>query len=403
MKTHFPPEWRAQAKWKRRFYAKYMKWLEVLGYVTVAGVITAFVMAFNVRVDDVITADKVPLRALSREVKAPGPSLVIRQIAPAFAEVREGDPLLEVVVGDAAIRQYQVWDAARQMGAASPVSRPDTETLMAPKAGVFFPLLREKDGIQPPDTPLAEVRDYSRLVATASLSGQGVAKAVPGGRAILKGVTIEPHHGILLRGQTERGPLVSGQLGTESLRGQVGEALKGKTFSVRDDLPLQFEGLKDVQIDATLEVQPGGDGGVWSEPSARQEFSARVESGRHTATLQFAQLPPDLREAIQADISGSLRQSVRTLEGESLTITGVSGINTVIQAEAVPVEGSATGPAIPATAISRAFEAELSIEDPAPFLSAAVKAADRAGRKVTAKVELKTGDRPIATLLLRRS
>ena len=59
MKTVFPLEWRTQTPWKRRFYAHYMKWLERAGYVLVAGVFAAFVAAFNVKVEDVVSADGV--------------------------------------------------------------------------------------------------------------------------------------------------------------------------------------------------------------------------------------------------------------------------------------------------------------------------------------------------------
>ena len=403
MKTHFPPEWRTQKKWKRRFYAKYMKWLEVLGYITVTCVIGAFILAFNVRVDDVITADKVPLRAKAEVLKAPAPTLVLRALMPDFTDVKAGDPVLEVITGETEIRRFQIWRSAQELGVPSPIPRPPTAIITATSAGTFVRTPGTDDSTVESEAPLAEIRDYTHLVASASLTGQGVAKAQPGGQATLKGLTVEPHHGILVRGETGQGSLVSSQLGGEALRSRVAERLQGKTFFVRDDLALQFSSLNDVQIDAQLATQKAENGAIWAEPSASVTLSAAVTAGAHGATLQFAQLPPEVRDALNQDIAAALRQNVRTLEGEALTITEVSRINTVIQAKAVPAQTSAGASSIPATAVSRSFEAELRIDNPPAYLIAAVKAADRAGKLVTAKVELKTGDRPIATLLLRRS
>lgn len=403
MKTHFPPEWRTQKKWKRRFYAKYMKWLEVLGYVTVAGVIGAFILAFNVRVDDVITADKVPLRAKAEVMKASAPTLIVRAMVPDFTDVQAGDPVLEIVIGENEIRRFHIWQSAQELGVPSPIPRPSTTRLPAPAPGTFVRSSGAPDATVEPDDALGEIRDYSHLVASASLTGQGVAKAKAGGRATLKGLVVEPHHGILVRGETTSGSLVSSQLGDEALRNRVSERLKGKSFLVRDDLPLQFSTLSDVQIDAKLATKPAPSGAIWAEPSASMTLSAAVTSGVHGATLQFAQLPPDVRDALNQDIAAALRQNMRTLEGEALTITDVSRINTVIRAKAVPAESGASPGPIPATAVSRSFDAELRLDNPPAYLISAIKAADRAGKVVTVKVELKTGDRPIATLLLRRS
>lgn len=401
-KTPYPPEWRTQKKWKRRFYAKYMKWLEGLGYLTVACVIGAFILAFNVRVDDVISADKVPLRAQAEVIKATAPTHVVRAMVDDFTDVPVGAPVLEIVTGESEIQRFRIWQSAQELGVPSPVPRPATTLVTATVAGTF--VRASASETVEADAPLGEIRNYSRLVASASLTGQGVAKAQPGGQATLKGLTVEPHHGILVRGETDSGSLVSSQLGTEALRTQVAQRLEGKSFTVRDDLPLRFSGLNDVQIDAELATQAAKDGSLWAEPSATVVLSAAVTSGQHSATLQFAQLPPDVRDALNQDINTALRQNVRTLSGEALTITEVSRINTVIRAKAVPAEpgASATG-RIPATAVSRSFDAELSIDNPPAYLIEAVKSADRAGKLVTAKVELKTGDRPIATLLLRRS
>jgi hypothetical protein len=405
MRTHFPPEWRTQTKWKRRFYAKYMKWLEWLGYAAVVAVIGAFIVAFNVRVDDIITADGVALRASAATIKADEPTLIVRQLAPNFSEVQAGDPLLEVVTGADAISRKEAWEAATSLGVQSPIPRPLSKIIKAPKGGVFVALDSALKGPQEAEAPLAEIRDYTHLVASASLTGQGTPKAKPGGKATLKGIAVELHHGILVRGQTPQGSLVSSQMAPQALFSSFEKSLAGRSFKVREDLDLQFTSLTDVQIDAQLETQdgPGAKAGIWMEPSALVALTAQVVSGQHSASLQFAKLPAEIREGLHREITAALRQDVTTVDGRSVTISEVRGINTVIKVKAAPGEDSALGASIPATAISRAFEAELRIDSPPPYLIEAIKSADRAGKRVTAKVELKTGDRPIATLLLRRS
>jgi hypothetical protein len=403
MKTHFPSEWRTQKKWKRRFYSKYMRWLEWLGYATVICVIGAFIVAFNYRVDDVIAADKVPLRAAAESVLADQPTMIVKQLVPNFSEVKSGEAVLEVVEGEEAIKRFVAWQGASELGATTSLTKPTTRFVNAPVSGTVFVAPEQVSQVFEAKAELAQIRDYTHLIATASLTGQGVAKAEPGGTATLKSIVAETHHGILVRGRSGRDSLISGQLGSAALGEKVSSSLAGQSFRVRDDIPLQFSELTEVQIDANMTTQAGSGDGVWLEPSPSTTLTAKVVSGEHAATLQFAQLPPSIRSALESEIQSSLKQNVRTLDGETLSISDLSNINTVIKAKAVPGPAEPTAPLISATALSRTFEAELRIDNPPAYLIAAVKAADRSGKVVTAKVELKTGDRPIATLLLKRS
>ncbi len=69
MKKQFPREWRTQNLAKRRFYAKYMTWLEHLGFGVVAVVVGAFIFAFFYQIDDVVTAEGVEIKPASTMVE----------------------------------------------------------------------------------------------------------------------------------------------------------------------------------------------------------------------------------------------------------------------------------------------------------------------------------------------
>ncbi|MBL8041147.1 MAG: hypothetical protein JNM04_07345, partial [Chthonomonas sp.] len=115
MKQVFQPEWRTQNRRKRRFYAKYMKWLEVAGYLVVATVVSLFVLAFNYKVDDVVDAPDVTLTPLTTEYVAESSGIVVAQLAAPGTELRAGDPVLEIVTGDSNVSAYQRWAAIESL------------------------------------------------------------------------------------------------------------------------------------------------------------------------------------------------------------------------------------------------------------------------------------------------
>ncbi len=405
MKTRYPAEWRTQSGWKKRFYATYMKWLERIGYAVVALVLGAFVFAFNYRVDDVITADKVPITATVHSIKMGEPVLIVKALAPNFSDVQAGQPILEVVKGEVQLDQYVAWAAMERSGVPHNLVRPKVDIVTADQGGVVVvdEALLEKR-IEP-DTELAQIRDYSQLVASAKLGGQGVANAKMGGVATLKSISVSSASGVLLRGDSESGPIVSGRLITADTVEKLSVELMDLPLRVRDDIPLQVSGLTKLEIDSKMVLQDGGSGeGIQVDPAAATLFKADVVSGEHTATIQFANLPANIQSQVNQVIEGAIGNKVVTdLSGKPRTIQSVADFNTVFQVTAIPGEGKSGMEFVNGTAISRNFEAQLKIQSPPDYLIKAVRNADAEGQTVTVKVELKTGDRPIATLLLKRS
>ena len=70
----------------------------------------------------------------------------------------------------------------------------------------------------------------------------------------------------------------------------------------------------------------------------------------------------------------------------------------------IKAQGLAGGaPALSATPLKTTFDADVVIDAPPPALVRALRDAARTGKPVTARVELTTGTRPLAFLLLKRS
>jgi hypothetical protein len=326
-------------------------------------------------------------------------------LAANFSDVEAGKPILEVVKGESQIDQYLAWTAMERSGIVHNLVRPKTETLLAAQAGVFVfdeALLGNR---LEPDTELAQLRDYSQLLVSAKLGGQGVANAKAGGVATLKSLSVSSASGVLVRGDTETGPVVSGRLVGAGTVEKLSVELMDMPLQVRDDIPLQVSGISKLEVDSQMVLKEGGSGeGVQVDPAASTILKAEVLSGEHTATIQFANLPSSIQERVNRVIEEAVGDRVVTdLAGNPRTIQSVGGLNTVFQVTAIPGAGKSGMELVSGTAISRNFEAQLKIQSPPDYLMKAVRNADAEGQTVTVKVELKTGDRAIATLLLKRS
>ena len=391
MKSVFPPEWRTQSRWKRRFYAKSMGALERAGYVLVAAVFAAFVAAFNVQVEDLATADKVALAPFANALSAKGPTLVLNVLAKDLDTVRKGQILLETVTGDDAIRRYREWEAVQSLpnepALAARYPKPPVQTLVAPADGAFR--LDAKPGATVEDkATLARVVDYSDLRLEASLGGDTVPRASTDCPARIVNVAVEPVAGTLFRG----GGVVSGKLLGEGVRTTLAKALVGREVLLRDDLPLSVREVTEVQVDAPTATE-GVVSGSRVDPSAGLVVAARVVGGTPSATVQMADLPPGVARSARAAAASALRGAGVRVDPEDLRL--------VVKLKAGP--GRSSVGALPGTVLARTFDAKLRLIDPPQRLIDAVREADATGRAVTARVELVTGTRPIALRLLKKS
>ncbi|MBC8065827.1 MAG: hypothetical protein H7Y17_13425 [Chlorobia bacterium] len=414
MKQVFQPDWRTQNRVKRRIYSKYMGWLEKFGYLVVLGVLGAFVFAFNYRVDDVVKADGVKLEPAATAIQYREPILVAKVLVDDFAEVRKGQPLMEIVQGEVAILKYQSWakldDLRKVVGSTPEIDRlgaqytkPKVEVVASPIAGTFR--LDFTGAEAEADTVLARVVDYNDLRLTASLDGQTVPQASVGQYARVTAINIGSADKTIFRGSSPSGPALSGQLIGARARGILEEGLKGASIQLRDDVPLEISDVGELQVDARIDRSPtsGEAKAISLDPPANYVLRAQVIEGTPSAVVQIADLPPDLQERVRASIKEAIQNRViQDLDGSLAKLVDAKDVRLVVKLNA---KGRAKDSALKlqGTMISRKFDAKLKVESPPPFLVQAVREADRSGSFVTSRVELVTGNRPIAFILLKKS
>ncbi|AIE83756.1 hypothetical protein [Fimbriimonas ginsengisoli] len=412
MKQVFPPDWRTQNRLKRRFYAKYMRGLELAGYLLVFGVFAAFIYAFNYQVDDLVTADKVAIQPFAQPLSVSDSSRIVRALVEDFDEVKKGQPLVEVVVGPAAIQQYEAWQAVQDLAAkvgqtdevkrlSSLYPRPPVQTLSAIAAGTVRIDAANLTKTLDPKAEIARVVDYRDLRLTASLSGQTIPQAKVGQMARVSSIVIEPDGGTLFRGTDS----ISGKLLGDGLKKLLAKRLAGAEVRLRDDIPLKVSDVSEVQVDASVHPRPGGDANhaVPLDPPSGYAVEAQVVEGSPSATVQVADLPADVAEQARAAVTSAVGgKSVRRLDGSVAQFGTPGDVHMVVKLKATQADG-ANSTVLNGASLTRTFEAQLKVLSPPSFLIDAVREADRAGKPVTAHVELRTGRRAIALLLLRKS
>jgi len=99
VKKIFQPEWRTQSKAKRRFYARYMGWLERTGFLVVVLLLAAFAYSFVATSDEWITAEDVPIEAGIESVLSAPDTVYVETRVPEGRTVRAGEVVAVVFVG----------------------------------------------------------------------------------------------------------------------------------------------------------------------------------------------------------------------------------------------------------------------------------------------------------------
>ena len=418
IKPIFRSEWRTQNRRKRWFYARYMGWLEKAGYVTVALIVGGFIFAFNYHVDDFITAEDVQIQADSQPIKFEEEVLIVKPLVENYEEVQQGQPVLEVVTGKVAIAAWRIKLAADRYeketgkavsGAGDQASLPTTTTVKASESGVFV-LVGDVESTVAANEPIANLLFYDRLVVKPDLKGKTVAAAAADQPAQLSNIKFENPDQTLMRASvvTSSGSstILSRQLLGDEIRSILNKGLQGQPVVVREDKPFKISEIQNVEVDATLGAGPGGQPTVHADPTVRETIQGIVRSGEHVIKVQVSDLPPALREQATAAMKKRLEGQVVGGSGfgdakVDAVIRNVDSARFVVTASATP--GGTPGQGLAASSVDRKYSAVVQLKDPPAELVRRLRLSDREGRKVTAKVEVKTGRRPIAYFLLRKS
>lgn len=389
-----------------------MGWLEKFGYLLVIILFALFAAAFRYQVDDFISAEGVQIQAQSNLIEASQPTLVVASLVEDFEEVTEGQPLLQVVEGEESIRRYRVWSTLEEAKAAGQadlagisIPKPEIKTLNAPSAGTFR--LEQELGALVEEGVIAKVLDYSQLMVEANLKGTTIGSAAEGQQARLTALNMESDGNTIIRGTLLEGgaPVLTRNLAGDRVRSAIEESLSGSRVQLRDDIPLEIQKVSSVEIDTDLKAAKASEAaGAPLDPDASFVITGTVVEGEHMAEVQLARLPDETvkaaREALNAATKGA---SVTRPDGsEALQLEGAENPRFVVKATAARGEGKGQAP-LSASSLSRSYSAKIRLDNPPPFLVQRLKDADRNGKKITAKVEVKTSSRPIAFVLLKRS
>ena len=288
------------------------------------------------------------------------------------------------------------------------------------------------------DAEILKVVDLSDLRLTAKLSGDTAADARTGQTATIKAIYPDYKTGVTFRGDTvpegsyrwQNERVTSYSLLDASIKDKVKDAFKDRTITRQDDIPFNVTEVTDVELNSDLQTVPVDESEVATpdksvlpaDAPAELELSGKVVEGKHLLVVQLTDVPPAVIKEANDSVTNKLRGKVVAVPQEPETEGGeapirhlrVEGVgNTRIIAKMKGENDKAKGPtkelkreakrnSIRGGFLERQYEATVQIQNPPPFLKAKVLELLEQGKEVKAKVELKTGRRPVAFLLLRR-
>jgi hypothetical protein len=298
--------------------ARYIFYLEMVGYAAVSLVALAVVACFFFQVNDVIGGDAVPIEPRSESIKRDADALVTRVLVQNHQSVHRGDPLVEVVERPQWISRYLVMHQVQSLldafdppapaapsegqsaksaddsdsPAAGDTAKPplpkvtltrdetqlrhllkqrlagwDSEVAKSPRIVVRSPI----DGtvIAPDDLAfkqvnagdeLLKVADLNDLRLKVKLSGDTVADARVGQKAMIKAISPDYKDKLTFRGDTvpkgryfwQKERVTAYGLLDPKIKKIVKDGFKDKKITERDDIPFDISKVSDVEVDAVL-------------------------------------------------------------------------------------------------------------------------------------------------------
>ena len=439
-------DWRK--KWRRRFIARYIVYLEVFGYLFVGVVVVAIALLFFFKVDDVSQAYSNPLiKPHEQEVSQKTDVIVLNVLVRNHAEVAKEQPLAEVCDDPAWVRRYQAAQHSDSLIAALDRTAdrrelmPDEKVLQealkkasehwemrlarmpkvflrAPLAGVAV----VEDGLAgqvvPAGKEIVHILDFNDLRISSDLRGANLADARVGQPIKVEALTTYGN-GEILRGDFDR----SGQWRWKKRHGQFNSVaagkikdilqdhFKGEVVTLEEDTLFAVSKVTEVDLQGTLHVEdaPDAGGGLDPEPFSETPILGHVIEGTHTALVRFLDLPDSLQARVEGALLEKLKaQVVRSLDGSAFSVKGIRDLKVTVK-----MEGDEKGlkkayldgaEPLLTEKVERKFIFEAKIDNPSPALKAKVRELALAGTPtyIKTKTEVVVGQRRIAMLLFRK-
>jgi multidrug resistance efflux pump len=312
------------------------------------------------------------------------------------------------------------------------------------------------------DAQILQVVDLNDLRLSGKLSGQTVADARTGQKARIKAIFPDYKNGTVFRGDTvprgrffwQKERVTSYGLIDPKIKDVVKDGFKNRKITQRDDIPFDLTEVTDVEVDADVRsavvhaplaasasagegrafadaspiTSPPGNAAsaqppapISADPPAELALRGRVLEGKHRLTVQLADMPPGVTRQVREMVASQLRGKVvdapqEPEEGKpagtrALRVDAVRGVTIIAKVKGE--NGGAKGPtgrlkrqaarhAIRGASLERQYEATVQLQNPPQFLKDRVLELLEQGKEVKARMEIITGRRRVAFLLLRR-
>jgi len=433
---------------RRRFVAKYVKYLTVFGYIFVVFVAVAVAVLWFVKVDEVVSAGG-EIKPAEKTLKHEKEVVVLKVLVPNHADVTEGQGLVEICDDPEWVARYRALpekDSERREelrnempGRALPAPRSGVAVLGKDPAGNYIPAWWD----------IAKVIDFNDLKLSADVGGKNVIYVLEGQRVKVEPLPTYGNEEILRSdidypGWWRKGRAQFNSVGEGKIKGILQEYFATRPVALEDeeDAPFRLSEVEKVELQGVLRVEEPLVGeersGVEAEPFIGTMLEGYVHKAEHRASVKLRNLPDEVMSAIEEalldrfqdgvrvnssvlSIADSLRSEARwdLLEGfrgglreddaAALSVAQIEGLRAVVTMEArieeAEDDGMPDAEPFPAEKTERKCRVVVKFRELPPGFRAKVRELALAERPkyIPAEVKVVVGGRRIAMLLFRKN
>ena len=448
---------RKKALRRRRFVAKYIRYLTIFGYLFVAvmGVVVAVLWFVKTDEQAVSVGDIEPQESVLKHGEE---AVVLGLLVPSNTDVVRGQGLVEISSDPMWIARYRSEnpeDPEQLAALRSQVPDESIEVLAAPVSGVAVVWKEAVGKVLPAGSDLAKVIDFADLRIWADFGGTSVTDIEAGQDVKVEPLTTTYGNGETLlsdliypgwwrKGRAQFNSVADGKIKGILQRHYEGSRVTLERSGKTEDAPFKLTEVTAVDItgafrvvDPLREMAPSA---IEAEPFLDARVPGTVLVANHRATIKIRDLPDDvmaeIRDTLRARFGGGIRlqdtslsdvDSLRSKIGgvsflgrfrsglredntAPLSVLDIENLKVVVSmnAEYKASDEDSTNDAERNLVVER-FErnclALTRLVDPPPGLQAKVRELTFAGSepdRVSAAVKVVVGDRRIAMLLFRK-
>jgi hypothetical protein len=450
MSTNLPNIRPPRRKWLRRFIAKYIRSVEVIGYGFVVLAAAAIITCWFVQVDEMVKADASPAIKPRTEVVKDEQNdvVVVKVLVKNHQKVKKHQPLVRVCRDPKWVERFKAMRRGEEMmkalaksGDASllsaaalqrfaewkeQVQKTDLEEMSAPRAGVVDGVEDLEGEVIPKGKDICRVLDFSDLRITVKLLGENVPKARLGQKAHIE---ILPDYGSLplyVRGEAAWSRFDQQHVQfNDLLNDEDKEAIKAKlqgedkTLTLRDDIPLTFSDVLALWVDSTLIPQTASPREQATAAAVPTETLTRLNplrgtliEGKHTGKMELRDVPEDVKEELRQRLLQKLKGKVVSSDDRPFRIKDIQDLRPAIQLKIETLDPTESEEELErklqnahvAAKIERFYEGTVQIDNPPLELRRAVEKLQLQDKPVDIKtnVWVAVAQRRVAMLLFRR-